>query len=219
MIRTSILALVLVAGQAGAGTIYYDNTNSNNDTETDIVYSAGPYDGIGDSITLSAAATGATDAFAQFYNDGDSGTFDATLQFFQAGSPVGTQIGDSYDVTDIAVGADSEVDVDFELNDLDLPQDVAFLLEVANASPGVDPGVELYSNPPDVGSNTTDTAVVLQDLTYSQLTTGEGGGNPYFELENDSGAENLTPEPTSWLLTAIGLGALIACRRLGKITA
>jgi hypothetical protein len=64
---------------------------------------------------------------------------------------------------------------------------------------GVDPGVELYSDPTTAGSNTPNTAVFLQGTDYFQSAT-PGGGNPYFRL-------SAAPEPATWLLAGGGLAA------------
>lgn len=206
--RNSALLLLLIsilfAATAHASIIYYyDNTTPANDTTTDTVYSSGPYQGVGDTISLASPGVDATDALAEFYNDGSAGTFDATLQFFQAGSPVGAEIGTEYTITGISVLANSYADVDFQLGGLNLPTNVVFILGVANVGEGVDPGVELYTGP-SVGSNTPDTQIVLQGGLYSQ---GAAGGNPYFELTSS------VPEPSTWLLAAVGFGAAVWSRR------
>jgi PEP-CTERM motif-containing protein len=202
------MASVLVAATGHASIIYYDNTNPANDTLTDTVYSAGPYAGIGDSITLAGAGLGATGALAEFYNDGSAGTFDATLQFFAAGSPVGAPIGSTFTLAGINVGSNAYADVDFQLGGLNLPANIVFILGVANVEDGVDPGVELYSGPAGVGSNTQDSQIILQDGGYTEGTTGQGGGNPYFELSA------AVPEPSTWLLAAAGL--YVALRRVRR---
>ena len=201
------LLLALAAGPASAGTVYYAS-NPANDTGASLAFSAGPYDGIGDSIGLGSSLFG-TDAILQLFNDGGSdGTFDATLTFFQAGSPVGAQIGSPFTLTGNTVAAGSYVDLDFALGYLSLPANVVFLLQVTNASTGVDLGVELYSNPTSIGTNTADTFIALQGSTYSQLSTGgAGSGNPFFELSG-------VPEPSTWMLAGVGL-ALTAWRRAG----
>ncbi|MGP8244869.1 MAG: PEP-CTERM sorting domain-containing protein [Bryobacteraceae bacterium] len=208
--RTPSLFLLaaLLAGPAGADTIIlYNNTNPAQDVDNDLTFSSGPYDGIGDSITLAANPflQPATDAEIQFFNDGAAGTFDAMLLFFQAESPVGTQIGTTYEVTGISIAANSYATVDFNLGALTLPSDVVFLVEVSNVSAGVDPGLELYADPTIVGSNTPDSAIFLQGSTPTQQST-PGGGNPYFEL---TGA----PEPSTWLLTGAGLAAAVWWKR------
>ena len=73
----SLTILVLTAAPVRAGSatansfiVLYDNTNAPAaDTFTSLSYSAGPYDGIGDSITLASPGT-ASDAFLQLFNNG-----------------------------------------------------------------------------------------------------------------------------------------------------
>jgi hypothetical protein len=197
----------MAAGPAAAVTIYYDNTNPAQDALNDLVFSFGPYTGIGDSIVLTSAGN-ATNAAVQFYNDGSAGTFDASLLFFAAGSPVGTLIGSKYTLPGLSIGAGSELDANFQLGFLSVPQDLVFLLEVANVSAGVDPGVELYADPTNAGSNTADSAVFLQGIgDYSQQSTVDsGGGNPYFQLYQ-------TPEPSTFFLMGSGLLAAAAWRK------
>jgi hypothetical protein len=193
----------LFAGSASAGILY--STNPAADALNDVVFSSGPFTGIGDSIVLTGAGVANT-AAVEFFNDGSAGTFNASLTFFNAGTPVGSEIGSAYNLTGLSIGSNSELDATFQLGSLTLPQDVVFLLEVSGLSAGVDPGVELDSDPTLAGSNTADTAIVLQGGTYSQEATG--GGNPYFELTSAT-----VPEPSSWLLIGSGLLGALALRK------
>jgi hypothetical protein len=185
---------VLFAATAAAGALY-DNTNPAQDILNDLVFSAGPYDGIGDSIVLTGSGV-ANIAEVQFFNDGAAGTFDASLEFFQAGAPVGTPIGSAFNVTGISIGSNAELNVAFQLGAFTVPANLVFLVQIANVAAGVDPGLELYSDPTLAGSNLADTAVVLQGSLFSQQATG--GGNPFFQLSQ-------TPEPSTWLLAGVGL--------------
>jgi hypothetical protein len=193
--------VALFVEPATAGIVYYNNTNPSQDTLTDLVFSSGPYTGIGDSIGLTSAGI-ASAATVQFYNDASAGTFSASLLFFNAGLPVATEIGSPYTVNGISIGAGSELNVTFQLGALSLPSSVVFLVEVSNLTGGVDPGLELYSDPTIAGTNTADTAIFLQSAVYTQQSTGGGGsGNPYFDLVQ-------SPEPSTWLpIAAVGLVA------------
>jgi hypothetical protein len=199
------LAAALFAGPAFANGVilYYDNATPAQDALNAVVFSSGPYTGIGDSIGLTSAGS-ANSASVEFFNGASAGTFDASLLFFNVGSPVGTQIGSAYDLAGLYIGANSELDVNFQLGNLNLPSNVVFILEVSNVTGGADPGVELYSNPTIVGTNTPDTVIVFQDGVFTQVSTGGGGsGNPYFGLE-------LTPEPSTWwLMVGAGLAAAV----------
>ncbi len=198
MRKWTLLIALLFAASAQASIVYYDNANPANDTFTDPVFSSG-YDGIGDSITSLSPVLDATDALVQFYNDGAAGIFDATLQFFETGSPVGAQIATPFTVTRISAASNDYTNVDFRLGGLNLPAGVVFMVTISNVDEGVNLGLELYSGLPDVGSNTSGQAIFLQGATYSRQETG--GGNPYFALSSSA------PEPSTWLLAIAGIGA------------
>jgi hypothetical protein len=194
-----LLLAAILAGPAAADVALY-SSNPANDALNDAIFSSG-YEGIGDSIVLTTAGV-VSYANVQFYNDGVAGTFDASLSFFNTGAPVGAQIGSSYTLTGLSIGANSELNATFQLGNLSVPSSVVFILGVSNLSTSVDPGVELYSDPTLKGSNTPDTAIFLQSGVYTQQSTGGGGsGNPFFELYE-------TPEPSMWLVTSAGLLAL-----------
>jgi hypothetical protein len=107
-------------------------------------------------------------------------------------------------LTGLSIGANSELNATFQLGTLSLPTDVVFLLGVSNLGAGVDPGVELYSDPTLAGSNTADTAIFLQSGVYTQQSTGApGSGNPFFDLEE-------APEPSMLLVLSAGMLALAA---------
>ena len=96
--KTIILwTALLAAGSASATTVY---SNITTDTFGTVFYSTGPYTQIGDQITLSGTDRAASSASVQLYNNGGSaGTFDATLRFFNVGSPVGGQLGGNFSLT------------------------------------------------------------------------------------------------------------------------
>jgi hypothetical protein len=204
---TILVLAALFAGSASANgfIVLYDNTNAPAaDTFTSLSYSAGPYDGIGDSITLASPGT-ASDAFLQLFNNGTDGTFDASLLFFNAGAPVGTQIGTTYTQTGLTAGANSYVNLAFNNLNLVLPANIVYILELTNVTSGVDLGLELYSGAA-AGSNISDTAIVLQGSSFMQTSTGDtGAGNPAFELTELTP----TPEPSTWLLAGLGLFAAV----------
>jgi len=211
---TILLLAILFSGPAPASTIaLYDNTHSPAaDTNNDLTYSAGGYDGIGDAITLTVSGV-ATSARIQLYNEGTAGTFDALLLFYNAGSPVGTPIG-SYSLTDIPAGENAYVDVVFDGLNLTVPLDLVYILQVANLSSGLDLGAELYSGTA-VGTNRADSALVQVGSSIGAVSTG-GYGNPAFELTSET--ESAVPEPSTWLATGTAL-LLCLCWKGRRIAA
>jgi hypothetical protein len=210
LFSTILAALFAVPGRANV--IVYNNGTVDTAFGLDLISG---YDAVGDSITLQNNTPGLLLNFAQaeFFNIGAAGTFDATLQFFQTGSPVGLQIGTDYTVTGIDIDEFSYADVIFSLPNITLPDNVAFMLSAANLSPGVQLEVELYGPTPSIGSNTPGSAIGLNGSSYSVVdTAGIGGGNPFLLLQQ-------TPEPGETALIGSGLLAMAAYLRRRRKTA
>jgi hypothetical protein len=203
LVLLGAVILALSPGVARASIVVYANATTDLNWGLDLV---GFQDGVGDSIVLDNNSP-LGHAQVQIYNAGASGTFDATLQFFQVGAPVGLQIGSDYTVTGVSADAASLFFVDFALDHLNLPDDVVFMVSVANVSSGVAPQLEFYGSSPVVGSNTADQAVVYRTGAYSvEDVSGVGGGNPYLVL-------TAAPEPGEWVLMGSGLLGLLAYAR------
>jgi len=93
------IALLMLTTASGAwASLLYDNTST--DTGDTVLYSIGPYTALGDQIQLDSAGV-ATQAEVELFNNGVAGTFDAELDFFNVGSPVGSFLGSSA-LTDIS---------------------------------------------------------------------------------------------------------------------
>jgi len=214
--RTASLALAafaLVASPlAFADTVVYNNTTT--DTEDTLIYSVGPYTEIGDQIHLGGTDRYATTATVQFYNNGDTaGTFDATLTLLNVGSPVGSVIG-TYTVTNIAapLGGVSGFNVDFTGLDTTVPDDLIFVVSVANQTGTLDLGLDLFE-PPTVGSSDNTFLIVNDGSTYSTPATDHE--NVFFELQAST-APTGVPEPSTMVTIAtalIILAAFIRARR------
>jgi hypothetical protein len=204
LFSTILAALLAVPGRANV--IVYNNGTVDTLFGLDLISG---YDAVGDSITLQNNTPGLLLNFAkaQFFNIGTAGTFDATLQFFQTGSPVGIQIGTDYTVTGIDINDFGYADVIFPLPGITLPDNIVFMLSASNLSSGVQLEVELYGPTPSVGSNTAGSAIGLNGSSFSVVdTTGIGGGNPFLVLQQ-------TPEPGETVLIGSGLLAMAAYLR------
>jgi hypothetical protein len=186
--------------------VYTANTTT--DTFTDASYLASVVTQIGDEITLAGTDRYATSATVHFYSDGGAGTFDATLELFAVGSPVGAQIGSDFVVTGISVAGDAggdEVNVTFTLPDLLVPDSLIFAVSISNESAGVYiDGLDLY-DPVTVGSS--DPTFAIANFG-SGLTTAPSTDSLFFELDATS-----EPEPATFGLVASALLGLVLLAR------
>jgi hypothetical protein len=169
-------------------TVLYDNTTT--DTGDTVLYSTGPYTALGDQIHLLSPGL-AGQAEVQMFNNGNAGTFDAELDFFQVGGPVGSQLGSSTLTGIASVGADV-IDMTFDLSTmLNVPQDIIFTVSISNPTPGMDLGVDMF-DPPAVGSSDNTFMIAGSGGTYSQLPVS--GENVYFQLSGTASVS--APEPS-----------------------
>jgi hypothetical protein len=209
--RTAALLVLLSLGcatRASAKVVMYDNTTT--PTLDTFFYSVGPYLALGDLIDLVSSGT-ATDASVEMFNDGAAGTFDAQLNLYSVGSPVGSLIGSS-NVTGISSVGGDVLDFSFSFGTgITVPQDIVFTLSVSNMSPNMDLGVDMFE-PPMVGSS--DNTFMISESspgTFSQLPT-PNNENVYFQLSGDIASG--VPEPGSVWLVGLGLAAAgIGCMR------
>jgi len=178
------------------GTIVYSNTTT--DTGDTLAYAANGFTQIGDQIMLAGPASDryATSGTVQFFSDGGAGTFDATLQLYAVGAPVGAQIGSDFNITGISAPAGDVVNVTFDLGGILVPDNLIFVVSVANFSAGVDIlGVDMFE-PPTIGVSDPTFAIANDGTGLS--TVGTPNEDVYFELQAT------TPEPGSLLLCAAG---------------
>ena len=205
--RNGMACLCLLSAQAFASTIVYSNTTT--DTGDTLGYTANGFTQIGDQIQLAGVDRLASMATVQFFNDGSSGTFDATLRLFNVGSPVGTQIGSDFVLTGISAPASDVFNVAFNLADLVVPDNLIFTVSVANPSAGVDiVGLDMFE-PPTVGSSDNTFAIANDGTNFIQASTANE--NVFFELQATSAAA--TPEPVTAGLAGSALLALVLLRR------
>jgi PEP-CTERM motif len=199
LLSFSLLTLGFAAAARG-NTVFYDNTTIGSFTGDTFFYSVGPYVALGDQIHLLSAAT-VDQAKVEMFNNGAAGTFDAELDFYDLGTPVGALIG-SFDMTGIVSTGSDVIDLTFTLGaGLAVPQDLVFTMSVSNLSPNMDLGLDMFE-PPTVGSSDNSFMIAATSgPTYFHL--GTPSENVYFQLSEED-----VPEPSSVAL--LGAGLLIA---------
>lgn len=136
------LSLALVGATTSQAAIVYDNTDE--DTFLTYFYSSLGATQLGDSITLAGTDRLLSSATVQFFNNGFAGTFDATLRFWDLGSP-NTPIGPSF-VQSASIGEFGILDVTFSGLDLLVPDSLIFTVAVSNLSnaPNMDLGLNAF---------------------------------------------------------------------------
>jgi hypothetical protein len=187
-------------------TVLYDNTAT--DTGDTVLYSTGPYTTLGDQIHLLSPGL-VSQAKVQIFNNGNAGTFDAELDFFQVGDPVGSLLGSS-DLTGIGSAGADVIDMTFDLSTmLNVPQDIIFTVSIGNPTAGMDLGVDMF-DPPTVGSSDNTFMIAESGGTYSQLPVNSE--NVYFQLSGTASVS--APEPSSLALLATCVPAMWFFQRL-----
>lgn len=204
------LALAIIgAGASPAATIVYDNTTT--DTQVTYFYSTGPYTGIGDAITLGGTDRVLDSATVQFYNNGGTGTFSATMSFFEVGSPVGAQIGSSFVVDNIVIPAMDVFNVTFSNLNLLVPDNLVFIVGASNVNGQADLGLNAFTAP-SPGSSDDASIVVNNGSSFLAGATASGGGNLYLLLDADTPSTGV-PEPGTVSLVGGALIGVLAIAR------
>lgn len=210
------LLMLGCAPVARANLLLYDNTTT--DTLATVLYSLGPYAALGDQIHLVSAGT-ANQAKVQMFNNGGAGTFNAELDFFNAGSPLGSPLG-SFNLAGISSLGLDVIDLTFGLGGgLMLPQDLVFTVSVSNLSPNMDLGLNMFEPPTAGTSDNSFMIVATGGPTFFQL--GTDNENVYFQLSGTSGVSAVPEVSTLTLLgtglLVMGIGARAGRRRTGEI--
>jgi len=203
------LALTAVAAQAAT---LYDNTTT--DQQFSVFYSNG-YTQIGDQIQLSSSGLLGS-AETQFYNLGADATFDATLTFYEAGSPLGNPIGSPFTVTGISITSLTSQTVAFQLGGLSAPADLVVMLSVQNVSAGGEVGLNFFS-PPTVGSSDATFFLIDGESGVTQTSTFLDIDDLHLRIEDVPPTG--VPEPSTMGLTG-GMLLVLAYsqrRRVSKL--
>ena len=207
----AILLLTLTAAGCLADTIY-DNTA--NDQQFSVFYSTG-YTQIGDQLQLTSAAI-LSNVDAQFFNDGSDATFDAVLQFYNVGGPVGSEIGGPFIVSNIPISSNTSQTVTFAGLNLAVPQDVIATLSVLSVSTGGDIGVNFFD--PVAEGHSDDTFFIVNTGTgFEEASTNLNIDNIYFLVDGAPGANVPEPAYLGILLCGFALmGLNVTIRRRGR---
>ncbi|MBL8214526.1 MAG: PEP-CTERM sorting domain-containing protein [Bryobacterales bacterium] len=197
------LILGMLATAVSHAAVLYNNTTG--DQQFSAVYSTG-FTHIGDRVQLGAEST--LDSLdTQFYNVGTDATFDATVTFYEAGSPLGNAIGSSFTVTGISItGATSQTVSFTNLGSLLVPADLVVIFTVQNVSAGGDIGVNFF-DPPSVGTSSNTFFITNDGTGFAESWTLLDIDNLYL-LVNGDVANTGIPEPGTWGLVLGALGAL-----------
>lgn len=205
------LALAFIgAGASPAATIVYNNTGK--DTLQSYFYSVGPFEGIGDAITLGGTDRVLNSATVQFYNAFDTtGTFSATMNFYEAGSPVGAPLGSPDVVDNIAIpGVDSFI-VTFTNLNLLVPDNLVFIVGISNVTGNVDLGLNAFTAP-SPGSSDDAAFVVNNGSSFVTGPAAQGEGNLYLILDANTPSTGV-PEPGTVSLVGGALIGVLAIAR------
>jgi hypothetical protein len=202
-----LVVLCLVTAVCRAGPVY-DNTSI--DTLNSVMFSTG-YSQLGDQVQLAAPSQLAS-LETQFFNLGGDTTFDATLSFYMTGTL--TQIGSSFTVTGLFIGAFESLNVAFlNLGGLDVPADVIVMLAIGNLSGDGDLGLNLF-DAPTVGSSSNQSYFANAGAGLVEESTLSGVDNVYFRINAVSTATHDVPEPsTIWLVLALMPGLICLRQR------
>lgn len=208
----AILALAFIGATASpAATIVYDNTSQ--DTIVTYFYSTGAYTGIGDAITLGGTDRLLNSATVQFYNNtpDPTGSFSASISFFESGSPVGAPLGSPFVVNNISIPALESFNVTFANLNLLVPDNLVFIVGISNVTGTVDLGLNAFQ-PPSVGSSQGSEIIVANGSSYVSGTTAKGQGNLYLLLDATTPATGV-PEPGTVSLVGGALLGVLAIAR------
>lgn len=202
----SLLVMAVLSVGTGRADIVYSNTSI--DTLVTYYFSANNSTQIGDTISLGGTARSLNSASVQFYNNGASGTFSATLNLWNTGSPVGGQLG-SFTVNGLSLGSGGILTVSFTSLNLVVPDNLVFTVAVSNLSSGsMDLGLNAFE-PPSVGSSNSGQLILNPGGNFASAVAAPGQGNLYFLLD----ASNIPEPSTVGLIAAGGIALALGAQR------
>lgn len=186
----------------------YNNTVI--DQQLSVFYSSG-FTQFGDQIQLVSPGLLHT-VETQFYNNGSDASFDATLTFYNTGSPVGSQIGSSFTVTGILIAGFTSQTVTFaNLGALSVPASVIVAFSVQNVSDGGDIGLNIF-DPPSVGTSDSTFFMANDGTGLAPVSTLLNIDNVYLRL--DDTVVSTVPEPSgATLLFGVGVVVAVSLKR------
>lgn len=220
LLQASFALIVAFSVTQGHAAVIYNNTS--NDALETINFADGPYTQIGDAVHLDGTERLLSQATVQFYNAGGQGSFDATLQFYLSGVPVGAPWGGGYTLTGISAPAASVFDVAFSNLALSFPDDdLVFTIEISNVDSATLLGLNLFNPPNSKGSSSSSFLITADSQGQFAETPAGTNSNLYFQLDADGAQPTIpvsadVPEPSTWLLTGTATALLLLRRRLRR---
>jgi hypothetical protein len=204
LISSATLVTTLVAPVAVQAATVYDNSAT--DTLITYLYSATGATRIGDLVTLAGTDRILTGVAVPFFNAGNSGSFDAQLDVYAGGAPVGGLLGTA-SATGNAIGGLDILTVIFSGLNFLVPDTMAFAVSVSNVTSGLDLGLNAFE-PPSVGASNTSQILLDSGAGLATGSTAAGEGNLYFVA-----MARPVPEPSAALLATAGLLAVVGGAR------
>lgn len=211
LLSLASLGAALSAPLAAQASTVYDNTTT--DTQVTFFFSTGPFTQLGERISLGGTDRVLTDVTVQFFNAlSTAGSFDAEIQLYGTGSPVGSLLG-TFAANGNAIGGQSTLNVSFAGLNLQVPTDMAYVVSVSNVVGPLELGLNAF-DPPTIGTSHNQLLLVNPGTGLVEPATQQGLGNLYFLAHAAP-----VPEPSAILLAAMGVLALMSATRRRRAAA
>lgn len=205
LLSVACLGAALAAPLGAQASTVYDNTTT--DLQFTFFFSSGPFTQLGERISLGGTDRVLTDVTVQFSNAlPTAGSFDAEIQLYGTGSPVGSLLG-TFAANGNAIGGQSILNVSFTGLNLQVPTDMAYAVSVSNVVGPLELGLNAFS-PPTIGSSHDQLLLINAGNGLVDIASQPGLGNLYFLAHTAP-----VPEPSAILLAAMGVLALMSATR------